>query len=57
VIGLSVDPLESHRNWVQDIKDVTGHALNYLLIADPDHKVSDLYDMIHPNANDTQTLR
>ena len=57
VIGLSVDPLESHRNWVQDIKDVTGHALNYPLIADPDRKVSDLYDMIHPNANDTQTVR
>jgi alkyl hydroperoxide reductase subunit AhpC len=57
VIGLSVDPLESHRNWVQDIEDVTGHALNYPLIADPDRKVSDLYDMIHPNANDTQTVR
>src|SRR5512136_431359 len=57
VIGLSVDPLESHKKWASDIKDVTGHALNYPLIADPDRKVSDLYDMIHPNASDTQTVR
>ena len=57
VIGLSVDPLQSHRDWASDIEDVTGHALNYPLIADPDRKVSDLYDMIHPNASDTQTVR
>jgi alkyl hydroperoxide reductase subunit AhpC len=57
VIGLSVDPIESHRSWVGDIKDVTGHALNFPLIADSDRKVSDLYDMIHPNASDTLTVR
>lgn len=57
VIGLSVDPLESHEGWVQDIEDVTGNALNFPLIADHDRKVSDLYDMIHPNADDTQTVR
>jgi alkyl hydroperoxide reductase subunit AhpC len=57
VIGLSVDPLSSHRDWVKDIADVTGHALNFPLIADQDRKVSDLYDMIHPNANDTLTVR
>jgi thioredoxin-dependent peroxiredoxin len=57
VIGLSVDPLESHRAWVGDIKDVTGHALNFPLIADHDSKVSHLYDMIHPKANDTFTVR
>lgn len=57
VIGLSVDPLESHQGWTQDIQDVTGNALNFPLIADHDHKVSDLYDMIHPNADDTQTVR
>ncbi len=57
VIGLSVDPLDSHQGWVQDIEDVTGHALNYPLIADHDRKVSDLYDMIHPNADDTMTVR
>ena len=57
VIGLSVDPLDSHNGWKGDIEDVTGNALNYPLIADPDRKVADLYDMIHPNANDTLTVR
>ena len=57
VIGLSVDPLESHLGWVQDIEDVTGNALNFPLIADHDRKVSDLYDMVHPNADDTMTVR
>ncbi len=57
VIGLSVDPVDSHKGWVQDIEDVTGHALNFPLIADHDRKVSDLYDMIHPNADDTMTVR
>jgi alkyl hydroperoxide reductase subunit AhpC len=57
VIGLSVDPVDSHTNWVKDIKKVTGNALNFPLIADHDRKVSDLYDMIHPNADDTQTVR
>ncbi|MGH9186386.1 MAG: peroxiredoxin [Acidimicrobiales bacterium] len=57
VIGLSVDPLESHKGWSQDIEDVTGNAPNYPLIADSDRSVSDLYDMIHPNAADTVTVR
>jgi len=57
VIGVSVDPLDSHRNWVGDIKDVTGNSLNYPLIADPDKTVANLYDMIHPNASDTATVR
>ena len=57
VIGLSVDSLESHKSWMQDIKDVTGHAMNFPLIADQDHKVSGLYGMIHHNANDTLTVR
>ncbi len=57
VIGLSVDPVESHHKWESDIEDVTGNAVNFPMIADPDHKVSTLYDMIHPNANDTQTVR
>ena len=57
VIGLSVDPLADHKGWAGDIKDVTGHALNFPLIADHDRKISDLYDMIHPNANDTLTVR
>ena len=57
VIGVSVDDLTSHQGWVPDITDVTGNRLNYPLIADPDRKVADLYDMIHPNANDTLTVR
>jgi alkyl hydroperoxide reductase subunit AhpC len=57
VIGLSVDPVDSHQRWAGDIKDVTGAALNYPLIADPDRKVAQLYDMIHPNASVTVTVR
>jgi alkyl hydroperoxide reductase subunit AhpC len=57
VVGLSVDPLDSHAGWASDIEETQGHKLNFPLVADSDHKVSDLYDMIHPNANDTMTVR
>ena len=57
VIGLSVDPLDSHQRWAQDIEQTQGHAPNFPLIADPDREVSDLYGMIHPNASDTTTVR
>src|SRR5258707_2777062 len=57
VIGLSVDQADSHTKWAEDIKETQGHALNFPVIADTDRKVSDLYDMIHPNANDTLTVR
>jgi thioredoxin-dependent peroxiredoxin len=57
VIGLSVDPLKDHTAWAGDIAETQGHALNFPLIADADRKVSDLYGMIHPNANDTLTVR
>jgi alkyl hydroperoxide reductase subunit AhpC len=57
VIGLSVDPVDSHKKWEGDIQDVTGHAVNFPMIADPEKKVSDLYEMIHPNASDTMTVR
>ena len=57
VIGLSVDPLDDHRAWAGDIEETQGTALNFPLIADPDRTVADLYDMIHPNANDTLTVR
>ena len=56
-IGLSVDPLADHKAWVGDIQETQGQALNFPLLADADRKVSDLYDMIHPNANDTLTVR
>jgi len=57
VLGLSVDPLDSHKGWAGDIEETQGTALNFPLIADPDRKVSTLYDMIHPNANDSFTVR
>ncbi|MDR3507360.1 MAG: peroxiredoxin [Caulobacteraceae bacterium] len=57
VIGLSVDGAGSHEQWAKDIAETQGTALNFPLIADHDRKVSDLYGMIHPNANDTLTVR
>jgi thioredoxin-dependent peroxiredoxin len=57
VIGLSVDPLDSHHGWSKDIEDVTGNAPNFPMIADPDRKVAGLYGMIHPKAADTTTVR
>ena len=57
VIGLSVDKLKDHEGWSKDIQETQGAALNYPLIDDSERKVSDLYDMIHPNADDTFTVR
>lgn len=57
VIAISVDPLDSHQRWAGDIRDVGGADLNYPLIADPDKSIANLYDMIHPNASDTATVR
>ena len=57
VIGLSVDPVDSHERWESDIADVTGNTVNFPMIADPDRTIADLYDMIHPNASDTTTVR
>jgi alkyl hydroperoxide reductase subunit AhpC len=57
VLGLSVDTVADHNAWAQDIEDVTGHALNFPLLADPNRTVASLYDMIHPNADDTLTVR
>ncbi len=57
IIGLSVDPLESHTGWEKDIEETQGMAVNFPMIADADRKVSGLYDMIHPNASETFTVR
>jgi len=57
VLGLSVDPSKDHKAWAGDIKESQGYALNFPLLADPDRKISNLYGMIHPNANDTLTVR
>src|SRR5438552_2283775 len=57
IMGLSVDPLKSHVGWEKDIEETQGQAVNFPMIADSDRKVSNLYDMIHPNASDTFTVR
>ncbi len=57
IIGLSVDSVESHDSWKADIQETQGAALNFPLIGDEDKKVADLYDMIHPAASDTLTVR
>jgi alkyl hydroperoxide reductase subunit AhpC len=57
VIGLSVDPVESHERWEADIAETQGTAVNFPMIGDPDRTVADLFDMIHPNADDTLTVR
>ena len=56
-LGLSVDKLTDHAGWSKDIEETQGAALNFPLIADADRKVSDLYGMIHPNADNTMTVR
>ncbi len=57
VVGLSVDGVDSHEGWARDIAETQGTALNFPLIADHDRKVSQLLDLIHPNASDTTTVR
>jgi thioredoxin-dependent peroxiredoxin len=57
VLAVSVDPLDSHQKWLGDINETQHTTVNFPILADPDRKVSDLYDMIHPNANDTLTVR
>lgn len=57
VIGLSVDPADSHKGWEKDIEETQGIALNFPVLADADRKVSDLYGMVHPEADPTITVR
>ncbi len=57
VIALSVDPVDSHKRWIGDIEETQGAKMNYPILGDADRKVSKLYDMIHPEANDTFTVR
>jgi alkyl hydroperoxide reductase subunit AhpC len=53
VIGLSVDPVESHKRWEKDIEDVTGHTVRYPVIGDPQLKIAKLYDMLPGDAGDS----
>lgn len=57
ILAISVDPLDSHRGWISDINETQNANVSYPLIADPDQEVAQLYDMIHPNANDKMTVR
>ena len=57
VVGLSVDSVDDHRGWAGDIEETQGTALNFPLLADPERKVAQLYDMIHPNELETLTVR
>ena len=57
VIALSVDSVESHEGWIKDINETQGVEVNFPLIADEDKKISEAYDMIHPNASLTATVR
>ncbi|MCF6402349.1 peroxiredoxin [Chitinophaga filiformis] len=57
VLALSVDPLDKHKSWISDINETQNANVDFPIIADQDRKVSDLYDMIHPNASETATVR
>ena len=57
ILGLSVDPVDSHKKWADDIAETQGHALNFPVIADKDQRVARLYDMIHPEVSDIFTVR
>ncbi|MEJ8573979.1 peroxiredoxin [Microbaculum marinum] len=57
IIGLSIDPVDDHRRWLDDIRDVTGHAVTYPMVGDPDLKVAKLYGMLPASAGDTSQGR
>lgn len=57
IIAVSVDPVDSHKGWIKDINETQNTTVNYPIIADPDRNVAALYGMIHPNADNTLTVR
>jgi len=57
VLALSVDPVDSHNKWIDDINETQNTTVNFPILADDDRKVAELYDMIHPNASVTATVR
>ncbi|MDB5010702.1 MAG: peroxiredoxin [Mucilaginibacter sp.] len=57
ILALSVDSVESHKGWINDINETQGVEVNFPIIADPDRKISEAYDMIHPNASVNATVR
>jgi alkyl hydroperoxide reductase subunit AhpC len=56
-IGLSIDPVESHKGWTDDIRETQGAAVNFPIVADPDRKVANLYGMMHPSHDEVYTVR
>lgn len=56
-IAVSVDPVDQHRGWINDINETQNTTVNFPILADADRKIADLYDMIHPNASSTATVR
>ncbi len=56
-LGLSVDPVDSHRKWAEDIRETQGHAVNFPIIADADREIARLYGMIHPRHDEVYTVR
>lgn len=57
VLALSVDPIQSHHDWIKDIEETQNVTMNFPIIADPEKKVAMLYDMMHPNASEKFTVR
>jgi len=57
VVGLSVDPTDAHKDWVKDINETQNTTINFPIVADSDRKVALLYDMVHPSADETGTVR
>ncbi len=57
ILAISVDPLDSHKGWINDINETQRCTVSYPIIADPERNVANLYDMIHPNALDNMTVR
>ena len=56
-IGLSIDPVDSHKGWMQDIKETQGHEPTFPIVADPERKVANLYGMMHPAHDEVYTVR
>jgi len=56
-IAISVDPIDQHHSWISDINETQNTVVNFPIIADPDRKIAELYDLIHPNASETFTVR
>ncbi|MFN2322144.1 MAG: peroxiredoxin [Trueperaceae bacterium] len=57
VLALSVDPAEEHHRWIPDVEEVSNTSVAYPIVADPDHEVAELYDMIHPGEGDASSVR